>query len=125
MSDSEDAERLAREVLQLCRDGDERLLDHVDRGVPVDLCDADGNALVVLAVYGGGVALVRGLAERGADVNHVNHGGQVALAGAVLRKDDEMVAVLLDLGADPDLGSPTARQTAEMFRREEFLRLFG
>ena len=53
----------------------------------------------------------------GADVDRVNDRGQAPLAGAVFKGEDEVVATLLGLGADPDAGTPSARATAEMFGR--------
>ena len=123
MGTAEDAARLAAEILQLCRDGDPLLLDHVDEGVPVDLTDADGNNLVLLAAHGGSVALVEGLVARGVDVDHLNHRGQGALAGAVQRRDAAMVRALVGSGADPDRGTPTARETARMLGRDDLLPL--
>ena len=43
--------------------------------------------------------------------------GQAPLAGAVFKGEDEVVATLLGLGADPEAGTPSARATAEMFGR--------
>ena len=40
----------------------------------------------------------------------------------MFKQADEVVRVLLEAGADPDAGTPTARQTAQMFGRPE---LFG
>ena len=56
-------------------------------------------------------------ARRGADVDRVNDRGQAPLADAVFKGEDEVVATLLGLGADPDAGTPSARATAEMFGR--------
>ena len=109
---------LGHQMFDLARSGKvERLLAYVDAGVPVDLTDASGNTLLMLGAYHGHPAVVAGLAERGADVNRLNDRGQSPLAGAVFKGEDEVVATLLALGADPDVGSPTARATAEMFGR--------
>jgi ankyrin repeat protein len=61
------------------------------------------------------------LAGRGADVNRVNDRGQSPLAGAVFKGEDGVVAALLDAGADPEAGTPNARETAEMFGRRDLL----
>ena len=109
---------LAHQMFDLARLGHvQRLLAYVDAGVPVDLTDAAGNTLLMLAAYHGHAAVVAGLAERGADVDRLNDRGQSPLAGAVFKGEDEVVATLLAGGADPDAGSPTARATAEMFGR--------
>ena len=109
---------LAHRMFDLARAGEATtLLAYVDGGVPVDLTDAQGNTLLMLAAYHGHAATVAGLAGRGADVDRVNDRGQAPLAGAVFKGEDEVVATLLDLGADPDAGTPSARATAEMFGR--------
>ena len=122
MSESEGSREelvaLGHQMFDLARSGKvERLLAYVDAGVPADLTDASGNTLLMLGAYHGHPAVVAGLAERGADVNRLNDRGQSPLAGAVFKAEDEVVATLLALGADPDVGSPTARATAEMFGR--------
>jgi ankyrin repeat protein len=109
---------LAHQMFDLARSGMvERLLAYVDAGVPVDLTDARGNTLLMLAAYHGHPAVVAGLAERGADVDRLNDRGQSPLAGAVFKGEDEVVATLLAHGADPDVGTPTARETAAVFGR--------
>lgn len=113
---------LAHQVLDLAREGHhERLAAYVDAGVPVDLTDAQGNTLLMLAAYHGHAAAVSALARRGADVDRLNDRGQSPLAGAVFKGEDEVVGVLLAAGADPDAGTPTARATAAMFGREDLL----
>ena len=62
-------------------------------------------------------AVVAGLAERGADVDALNDRGQSPLAGAVFKDEQDVVAALLEAGADPEAGTPTARETAAMFGR--------
>lgn len=109
---------LAAQVFDLARAGDEPQLAAVlARGVPVDLTDWSGNTLLMLAAYHGHANAVRLLSARGADVNRLNDRGQSPLAGAVFKGEDAVVAALLDAGADPDLGTPSARATAEMFGR--------
>jgi ankyrin repeat protein len=123
MADETDApdERLvelAHQMFDLARAGDvDRLEAYVGAGVPVDLTDADGNTLLMLAAYHGSARAVAMLARLGADVNRLNDRGQSPLSGAVFKGEDEVVATLLAAGADPDRGSPTARETATMFGR--------
>ena len=99
-----------------------RLAAYVDAGVPVDLTDASGNTLLMLAAYHGHASVVQVLLDRGADADRVNDRGQTPLAGAVFKGEDEVVSTLLAAGADPDAGTPTARATAEMFGRADLLR---
>lgn len=128
MADETDApdERLveiAHQMFDLARAGRTEELDaYVEAGVPVDLTDAAGNTLLMLAAYHGHAGTVAMLAERGADVNRLNDRGQSPLAGAVFKAEREVVEALLEVGADPDAGTPTARETARMFGQEG---LFG
>ena len=113
---------LAHQMLDLAREGGtQRLSAYVDAGVPVDLTDAAGNTLLMLAAYHGHAELVTALAARGASVDRLNDRGQSPLAGAVFKGEDDVVRALLDAGADPDAGQPTARVTAEMFGRPDLL----
>lgn len=121
--DGSDPVALANWLFDLARQGDAaRLAAYVDAGAPVDLTDAEGNTLLMLAAYHDQPATVAALVERGADVEAQNRRGQSPLAGAVFKQADEVVRVLLEAGADPDAGTPTARETAQMFGRPE---LFG
>jgi ankyrin repeat protein len=114
---------IAQGALELAREGDDvRLAANVDAGVPVDLTDADGNTLLMLAASHGHAAAVRELAVRGADVNRLNDRDQTPLTGAVTKGESDVVAVLVEYGADPDLGTPSARDSAAKLGRPE---LFG
>ena len=112
---------LAQAMFQACRDGDiESLKPVLDQGAPLDMQDAEGNTMVMLAAYHGHAELVRELASRGADVELTNDRGQTPLAGAVFKGFDEVVAALIEVGASPDAGTPTARETAVFFGRTYF-----
>ena len=93
--------------------------------MPVDLTDARGNSLLMLAAYHGHADVVSALAERGADVNAGNDRGQTPLSGAVFKGYADVVRVLVAAGADPDLGSPSARATAVFFERPDLAALLG
>lgn len=113
---------LAQDLLDDAREGrTERLVQHVDAGVPVELTDASGNTLLMLAAYHGHAETVAALIARGAVVDALNDRGQNPLAGAVFKGEDAVVRVLLEAGADPDAGHPTARETAAMFGRPDLL----
>lgn len=121
--DGSDPVALANWLFDLAREGDAaRLAAYVDAGAPVDLTDAEGNTLLMLAAYHDQASVVRELVARGADANALNGRGQSPLAGAVFKQADDVVRALVEAGADPDAGTPTARQTALMFGREN---LFG
>lgn len=112
------AVELAHALFDLARAGGaERLAAYVDAGAPANLTDPAGNTLLMLAAYHGHARTVRMLAERGADLDRLNDRGQSPLAGAVFKGDDTVIDTLRELGADPDAGTPTARQTADMFGR--------
>jgi ankyrin repeat protein len=113
---------LAHQMFDLARAGDrERLAAYVEAGVPADLTDASGNTLLMLAAYHGNAATVEDLARLGADVDRVNDRGQSPLAGAVFKGEPEVVSVLPEARADPDAGSPSARETGRMFGQEGML----
>jgi ankyrin repeat protein len=65
------------------------------------------------------------LLARGADPNLANDKGQTPLAGAVFKNEIEVVRALVDGGADPNAGLPSAVDTARMFGKSDLLDLFG
>ena len=86
---------------------------------------AKGNTLLMLAAYAGHAALVRGLVERGADPNRLNDRRQAPLAGAVFKREDEVVRVLMEVGADPWAGEPNAISCAQIFGRTDLFEVLG
>lgn len=109
-------------AMDLARQGDTaELLEFIDRGLPIDVQDGEGNTLLMLAAYRGNLATVRALIERGADVDRRNARDQSPLAGALFKGEDEIVLALREAGADLDAGTPSARGTAEMFGRAHLL----
>jgi ankyrin repeat protein len=106
------------------RNGDlARLVEHLDLGVPVNLTNAAGDTLLILAAYHLHAELVRTLLQRGADHARVNDKGQTALAAAVFRRHRGIVTELLDAGADPDLGPRSAVAVATFFELADMLDL--
>lgn len=118
MSDPDGTRLEPQQIFDLARQGADVLLDLVDAGLPVDLADESGNTLLMLAAYHGHADLTAGLAERSADVNRLNGKNQAPLAGAIFKNEAEVIRVLVEHGADPDAGNPSARATAQMFGRE-------
>lgn len=65
------------------------------------------------------------LLAAGADPNVLNDRGQSPLVGAVFKGHEDVVRILFERGARPDLGTPSAVDCARMFKREQCLALFG
>lgn len=117
-----DAIALAQQLLHDAREGNaERLTAYLDSGVPVELTDAAGNTLLMLAAYHGHTPIVTALIERGANVDAINDRGQSPIAGALFKGDEEVVVLLLGADADLDIGTPSGWATAEMFDRMDLL----
>lgn len=113
---SDEVLEFAHQLFEAARKGDTILLTSaVDQGVPVNLATANGDTLLMLAAYHGHATLVAALLDRGADVNQQNDRGQTPLAGAVFKRHTAVIDVLLAHRADVDAGSPSARETAQMF----------
>ncbi|WP_422741518.1 ankyrin repeat domain-containing protein [Micromonospora sp. WMMD754] len=128
MPDELDAETVAfaYRMFDLARAGaTEELAANVDAGLPVNLTNAKGDTLLILAAYHAHPETVAALLARGADPARANDRGQTALAAAVFRQNAAAVRALLDAGADPDHGGPSAVETARFFELPEMLALLG
>jgi ankyrin repeat protein len=79
----------------------------------------------MLAAYHGHAEAVQLILKHGAEANAASDRGQTPLAGAAFKGYTDVARVLLDAGADPDAGSPSARAAAQMFARTEILNLLG
>jgi ankyrin repeat protein len=103
-------------VFDLARDGlTGPLGEMIDAGVPLNLVNARGDSLLIVAAYGQHLDTVRELLRRGADTAIVNSMGQTALACAVFRGHEPILLELLAAGADPNLGSHSGVQIADQF----------
>ncbi len=49
----------------------------------------------------------------------MNDRGQSPLAGAVFKNEKELVDILLEAGADVDLGRPSAWEAVELFKKTD------
>ncbi|WBC15649.1 ankyrin repeat domain-containing protein [Micromonospora sp. WMMA1998] len=128
MPDELDAETVAfaHRMFDLARAGaTEELAANVDAGLPVNLTNAKGDTLLILAAYHAHPETVAALLARGADPARANDRGQTALAAAVFRQNAAAVHALLAAGADPDHGGPSAAETARFFELPEMLALLG
>ena len=88
MPDELDDETIAfaHRMFDLARAGaTEELAANVDAGLPVNLTNAKGDTLLILAAYHAHPDTVAALLARGADPARVNDRGQTALAAAVFR----------------------------------------
>ena len=79
----------------------------------------------MLAAYNGRASTVRMLASSGADINALNNRGQSPLAGAIFKGEDEVVRLLIELGAGPRVGNPSAIDSAKMFGQRGYLQMMG
>ena len=73
----------------------------------------------MLASYHGHAPLSRLLLQHGADPNRLNDRGQSPLAGAVFKGEDGIVELLLENGADVDVGQPSALESVQIFQKQE------
>ncbi|KZT66279.1 ankyrin [Daedalea quercina L-15889] len=116
----------AHRMFDAARTGDTALLSQaIDAGLPANLTNEKGNTLLMLAAYSGHAGLAGTLLSKGADPNRINDNGQSPLAGAVFKNEVEAIRVLMAGGANPRLGTPTAIQTARIFKRDDILEVLG
>lgn len=117
-------------MFDLARQGDSTLITYLQAGLPPNLTNNRGDTLLMLASYHGHASLVSEILslspqdvriprEHGADPNQLNGKGQSIVAGAVFKGYDEVVNILIQHGADPLAGQPSAEDTAKMFGRWE------
>jgi ankyrin repeat protein len=110
------SDALVEGVFALARDGQTGPLgEMLDAGVPLNLVNARGDSLLIVAAYAQHRDTVQELLRRDADTGVVNGMGQTALACAVFRNNEPILADLLAAGADPDLGSHSGVQIADQF----------
>ncbi|KAF4913309.1 putative ankyrin repeat protein [Colletotrichum viniferum] len=125
---------LAGRLYDGARAGDMALFQQaLPAGLPANMTNEKGDTLLMLAAYHGHAALVKLLIQHGADPNRLNDRGQSPLAGAVFKKEDEVIELywydaradaktnkaLLEGGADPEYGNPSALACVAMFKQEE------
>jgi len=117
---------LAAKLFGFARTGTTPALhQYIAAGIPLNLTNAAGDTLLMLASYHGHADTVQMLVDAGSDVNVMNARGQSPIAGAVFKGWDEVVRVLWRAGADVGAGQPTAVDCARMFQNRSALKLFG
>ncbi|KAL7619480.1 hypothetical protein AAE478_010019 [Parahypoxylon ruwenzoriense] len=127
-----EAIEFAGRMYNAARAGDKEIFEQaLPAGLPANLTNEKGDTLLMLAAYHGHADLVKLLIQHGADPNRINDRGQSPLAGAVFKNEDEVVErpsrsnslsvikVLLEGGADPEHGSPSALNCLAMFKQED------
>ncbi len=117
---------LPEAAAELARQGKtEELAALLKQGLGVDLRDAKGNTLLMLASYHGKAEVVRLLLKSGATVDLRNAKGQTPLGGVAFKGYADIATLLLDAGADPlaDQGGSTPVDYATLFGRQEILGL--
>lgn len=122
-----EAIELATKLFDFAREGKTpELQQYISAGIPVNLTNHKGDTLLMLASYYGNLETVKMLLDSGADTNVLNERGQSPIAGAVFKGYDEIVEALFQKGrADLYAGQPNAVDSARMFKKEEYLRMFG
>ncbi|TDW28441.1 ankyrin repeat domain-containing protein [Cryobacterium psychrophilum] len=112
----DDVLAFAETVFDLAREGNAgQLVALISQGVPVDLTNARGDSLLILAAYHQHIEAVNALVRLGADTARVNDNGQTALVAAVFRNNTTITLALLAAGADPELGAHPALAVACQF----------
>ncbi|KAK3320315.1 ankyrin repeat-containing domain protein [Cercophora scortea] len=86
------------------------LLEH---GADVNLADHAGKGPLFYAIEARQAPLVKALLEKGADVNELSKDGETPVCVAAT-SSEEILRMLLEKGADPDLGTNNKHQTALM-----------
>ena len=113
---------LANRLFDMARDGDTaQLKAYLDAGVSTRLRNHAGDSFLTLAAYHEHPDTVAMLIEAGAEIEHANDRGQRPLTCATFKRDVASMRHLLAAGADPDAGTPSARQTAQMFAGDDLL----
>ena len=114
-------------ALDYARTGEtESLAQMLRHGLPVNLADAKGNSLLMLASYNGHPDTARMLLEAGAAVDRRNDRGQTPLGGVAFKGDEVTAVLLLTHGADIDAdngGGMTPIMFAAMFGRTKVVEL--
>lgn len=91
----------------------------IDAGVPIDTRNPRQDTFLIVATYAEQEHTVADLVRRGADLNATNANGQTAISCAVFRKNETLLRMLLDAGADPDVGGLSAAAIADQFQLTE------
>jgi hypothetical protein len=83
--------------------------NHLAAGLNPDSVDSNGDTLLNRAVEGGNIAVIEAVLDAGADANAPGLGGRRPLTIAAAAGRDDMVALLVERGADPTLRDAAGR----------------
>jgi ankyrin repeat protein len=117
---------LPEAAADLARNGDATgLAALLSQGLGVNLQDAKGNTLLMLAAYHGKAETVAMLLKARATVDLRNAKGQTPLGGVAFKGYVDIATLLLDAGADPvaDQGGSTPADFATLAGKTEILAL--
>jgi len=118
---------LQQMAFDFARNGEtEPLVEMIQHGLPVNLADAKGNSLLMLASYNGNLETTRALLLARAEADRRNNRGQTPLGGAAFKGYEEIVTLLLEHNADIDAdngGGMTPLMFAAMFGRTKVVEL--
>ncbi|CAO1624814.1 unnamed protein product [Sympodiomycopsis kandeliae] len=115
---------LASRMFDYARNGDLSLIQYMEAGLPPNLTNNRGDTLLMLASYHGHQELVEKLLslQNKPDTNQLNGRGQSILAGVVFKGHTDLIPLLLQNGADPLAGQPSAEDSAKMFNKWDELK---
>jgi ankyrin repeat protein len=113
-------------VFDLARTGrTAELREMIESGVPIDVSNARGDTLLIVAAYAQQPEAVSALLALGAPKDAVNQMGQTAISCVVFRNDPAILDLLLEAGADPDAGAHTALAIAQQFGITDMVELLS
>ena len=118
--------QLPEPMAELARSGGTaKLAEAIGHGLDVNLRDAKGNTLLMIAAYQGRAETVAMLLRAGAQVDLRNEKGQTPLGGVAFKGHVDIARMLLDAGADPlgDQGGSTPMDFATTFGRQDIITL--
>jgi ankyrin repeat protein len=121
----EEAAQFAEQVFDVARNGDAQMLERLlEKGLPPNLRNHNGDTLLMLATYHGHLDAARVLLQYKADPLIANDKNQLPMAGAAFKGNLPMVQLLIEEGAPVDGASAdgrTALMMAAMFNRTEMV----
>lgn len=104
------------------------ILRYLKDGGDINLKNAQGHSLLMLAAYYGHVELCQALVQAGADVNSRDHFSNTILMGVSFKGHTQVAKLLIENGADINAlnkGEQTALMYAQLFGRAEIVNLLS